>query len=279
MATTRYVGIGGNDSNDGLSWAKRKLTLNGVEDTPVEAGDTVYVGAGTYRETLTCDVSGSSGSPITYIGDYDGSHTDGVGGVVRITGSDNDLSYARNECISAFKNYRTFIGFTLDSANPNRGLIYTADYDNIGLTVERCALYSQSYCIKNANRTFSNLTVRNCYFSGYCGGIFEGGTTIDNANTLIENCIFTQFAGNGHTAIVINSGGAVIRNCTFTGVNKGVSVGTLNAGQFITVNNCTFNCVCNAALNSPALGYIVEDYNNFSSVEKARSNVNVGAHH
>ena len=47
LMTIRYVGIGGNDSNDGLSWANRKLTLNGVEDTPVEAGDTVYVGAGT----------------------------------------------------------------------------------------------------------------------------------------------------------------------------------------------------------------------------------------
>ena len=275
---TYYVGIGGNDSNDGTSWSSRKLTLNGAEDIPVAAGDTVYVGPGTYREMLTCDVSGSSGSPISYIGDYDGSHTDGVGGVVRITGSDNDLASARNRCILANKDYRTFIGFTLDSNDPNYGLIYTADYDNIGLTVERCALYSQSHCIKNANRTFSNLTVRNCYFSGFSGGISEGGTTIDNANTLIENCIFTQFAGNGHTAIVINSGGAVIRNCTFTGVNKGVSVGTLNAGQFITVNNCTFNCVFNAALNSPALGYIVEDYNNFSSVQIARSNVNVGAH-
>ena len=168
---TYYVGIGGNDSNDGTSWSSRKLTLNGAEDIPVAAGDTVYVGPGTYRERLTCDVSGSSGSPISYIGDYDGSHTDSVGGVVRITGSDNDLASARNVCISAYKDYRTFIGFTLDSNNPVYGLIYTADYDNIGLTVERCALYSQSHCIKNANRTFSNLTVRNCYFSGYEGGI------------------------------------------------------------------------------------------------------------
>ena len=61
--TTYYVGTGGNDSNNGTTWALRKLTLNGAEDIPVAAGDTVYVGAGTYRETLTVDVSGSSGSP------------------------------------------------------------------------------------------------------------------------------------------------------------------------------------------------------------------------
>ena len=110
--TTRYVGKGGSDSNNGLSWATRKLTLNGVEDTPVEAGDTVYVGAGTYRETLTCDVSGSSGSPISYIVDYAGSHTDGTGGVVRITGSNDDMTQTRADCIVASrKNYRTFRGF------------------------------------------------------------------------------------------------------------------------------------------------------------------------
>ena len=62
--TVRYVGKGGSDSNDGLSWANRKLTLNGVEDTPVVAGDTIYVGPGTYRELLTVDVDGSSGNPI-----------------------------------------------------------------------------------------------------------------------------------------------------------------------------------------------------------------------
>ena len=67
---TYYVGKGGNDASDGTTWAKRKLTLNGAEDIPVKAGDTVYVGPGIYREALECDVSGSAGSPITYIRDY-----------------------------------------------------------------------------------------------------------------------------------------------------------------------------------------------------------------
>ena len=58
----RYVGIGGNDGNSGLTWALRKLTLNGAEDTPVVAGDTVYVGPGVYRERLIVDVSGGAGT-------------------------------------------------------------------------------------------------------------------------------------------------------------------------------------------------------------------------
>ena len=122
--TIRYVGIGGNDANSGLTWALRKLTLNGVEDTPVQAGDTVYIGAGTYREQSTVDVSGAAGSPITYIGDYDGSHTDGIGGVVRLTGSDDDLTAARNYSITAAsKNYRTFEGIHLDLSSSHNGYI------------------------------------------------------------------------------------------------------------------------------------------------------------
>lgn len=44
--TTYYVGSGGNNANAGTSWSQRKLTLNGVEDIPVAAGDTVYVAPG-----------------------------------------------------------------------------------------------------------------------------------------------------------------------------------------------------------------------------------------
>lgn len=49
-----YVRKSGDDGNDGLTAATAKLTLNGAEDIPVAAGDTVHVGAGTYRELLTC---------------------------------------------------------------------------------------------------------------------------------------------------------------------------------------------------------------------------------
>src|SRR3989304_7878159 len=57
---TYYVGPGGNDGNSGLTWALRKLTLNGAEDTPVAAGDICWVGPGVYRELLTDDISGAN---------------------------------------------------------------------------------------------------------------------------------------------------------------------------------------------------------------------------
>ena len=43
---TYYVGLGGDNGNSGLSWALRKLTLNGAEDIPVADADIVYVGQG-----------------------------------------------------------------------------------------------------------------------------------------------------------------------------------------------------------------------------------------
>ena len=110
-----FVGIGGNDGNDGLTWANRFLTVNAAEDEPVVADDTVIVGHGVYREELTLDVNGASGQPITYIGDVSGELTDGVGGIVRITGSDDDQSSTRGRCINAAaKTYRTFRGFVFD---------------------------------------------------------------------------------------------------------------------------------------------------------------------
>lgn len=109
--TTYYVdGTSGNDGNAGTSVGAAKATLNGAEDIPLVAGDTVHVRAGTYRELLTVDVSGSAGNPISYIGDYSGSIF-ASGGVVRVTGSADDVAETRSSCVTATsKNYRTFLG-------------------------------------------------------------------------------------------------------------------------------------------------------------------------
>jgi hypothetical protein len=93
-ATTYYVRTDGNNSNAGTSntaggaWR----TVDYASDH-VAAGDTVRVQAGAYTETPTPAVSGTSGSPITYVAD----------GTVTVCGMD-----------IASKNYLRFIGFTFD---------------------------------------------------------------------------------------------------------------------------------------------------------------------
>lgn len=162
--TVRYVGPGGNDASDGLSWANRKLTLNGVEDTPVQAGDTVWVGPGVYRETLTVDVSGGAGNVISYIGDYDGSHTDGVGGVVRITGSDDDKTATRANCIATTgKNYRTFRGLLVDTVS---AVAINLIGDSGNINIDQCYLApvtSNSFGVYVEGAAQAAVSVTNCH--------------------------------------------------------------------------------------------------------------------
>lgn len=275
--TTRYVGPGGSDANNGLSWANRKLTLNGVEDSPVAAGDVVYVGPGVYREMLTLDVSGSAGNPITYIGDYDGSHTDGVGGVVRITGSDDDQTVTRASGVTgSSKNYRTFQGFHFDMVTT--GSHYNPAGSN--QVIEDCY-----FGISNNNAAISitsgtALTVRRCCFinggSGSRYGVsFNNGTAVNNAGHVVENCLFVAVARGVDTARV---GGITIRNSLFYSVQStGVRVsGALTAGQTVTVNNCIF-VGCNVALMATTTAEFVENYNALFANTTDRTSVSTGA--
>jgi hypothetical protein len=161
---TYYVGSGGSDAASGLSWAARKLTLNGAEDVPVAAGDTVYVGPGVYRELLTVDVSGSAGQPVTYIGDVSGEHTDGVGGVVRVTGSDNDQAAARANCITASsKAYRTFRGFSFDTTSSH----LIAATSGASWIVEDCVFQGAGgICISVTGSAATGWSIRRCFFFG-----------------------------------------------------------------------------------------------------------------
>ncbi len=77
----------GNDSNDGLSAQKAWQSLSKLEKN-MQAGDTVYIGPGLYREMITVTNSGTPEAPITFIGDTAGQHTGDPPGVVMITGAD-----------------------------------------------------------------------------------------------------------------------------------------------------------------------------------------------
>lgn len=271
--TTYYVGPGGNNGNAGTSWATRKLTLNGAEDIPVVAGDTVYVGAGTYRETLTCDVAGGAGTPITYIGDVFGANTDGVGGFVRVTGSDDDQSATRNYGIDTNnKNYRTFRGFVVDGC-AQRGIQIFGD----NVIVEDCAfMHNNQYGIYRVSGS-TDLIIRRCWvmWNMITGIQISASVTEDNTNILIENCIVSM---NPNSNIYNNGvGGLTINNCTIVGGYRGVrQVLALNPGQTSAVYNSQI-IYCLDGLFADVAGDLVEDYNNLRNNTTDRTNVAVGA--
>lgn len=275
--TTYYVGAGGSDAANGLSWANRKATINGAEDIPVAAGDTVYVGPGTYRESLTCDVSGSSGSPIAYIGDYSGANTDGTGGVVRITGSNDDIAATRASCITAAsKNYRTFknINFDLGSSH-----LVSASGACSNWIVEGCyfgAMPSATTAAMSFAGTGTANTVRRCaFFNARSYGVeISHSSTVDNAGHMIENCIII---GGNRGVSIVRVGGVTIRNCMFLAGTAGVRVATaLSGGQTVTINNCTFHGIT-TALQATATGEITENYNALYSNSTDRTATSTGA--
>ncbi len=87
-ATSYYVATsGGSDSNNGTSLTTPFKTIQKAAGLMV-AGDTCYVRAGTYRETVTPAHSGASGQPITF-SNYNGE-------VVTVSGADAITSWTVN---------------------------------------------------------------------------------------------------------------------------------------------------------------------------------------
>lgn len=270
--TTYFVGIGGNDGSDGTTWANRKLTLNGAEDIPVAAGDTVYVGPGTYRELLTCDVSGTSGNPITYIGDYTGANTDGIGGIVRITGSDNDQVGARNYAVNVnSKDYRTFSYLLFN------GCISSAVY-SFGnyFVLNRCHITgsTDSGLVRSAsgatNATISNCFIRSIDGDNRTGILIVGGSAYASAST-ITNCIIV---GGSFQYYFNYAGGVTVKNCKgIHAQNQAFRFLNQHADYPSTITNCIING--NTGIYCNAASIVTEDYNNIVA-PTARTNVAVG---
>ena len=287
--TTRYVGKGGSDSADGLSWANRKLTLNGVEDTPVVAGDEIIVGPGIYREQLTCDVSGSSGNTIHYRGDPTGQLTDGIGGKVVITGMTTDVETVppRDYCVYASsKIYREFSYLEFGPAAV-KSIYFTNDSN--GFHVHDC-VFADTYedgtlnmgCIRIFLSSGSSFTVERCIFDEYTGeGIKIVASSASGGGTRkIENCIFSggSVAAGFNPAVCVDYAGDVyVRNCSFIGCCTGVYAENNGTTYTVRVYNCLFYKGYWGVASQTTANMIVEDYNSFFLHDSARSNVATGS--
>ena len=260
------MGSGGNNANSGLSWALRKLTLAAAEAL-VAAGDTVYVGPGVYREFLECGTDGTAGNLISYIGDYSGANTDGVGGVVRICGSADDSGApTRNNVILDGADYRKFSGIAFDQPSGYAMRVHDSDYT----TVDRCtfaAMSPTSGLYVTGASTY--LTVTNCFFSTAYGiNFYDYGDAHDACGHVIQNCIFITPAYD-RAFYSYKIGGIAIKNCLFYGGVYCVEADSLTAGQTITVTNSIFLGTYDALMVSKD-GDITEDYNTFSGCTTPR---------
>jgi len=266
--TTYYVGKGGDNGNDGLSWDERWLTLNYAETTIAGGLHTVYVGPGTYREKFTVSYNGSGGTHFNFIGDPTGAITDGIGGSVRITGSDDDITATRTHCIyfSAYPSWRSFYNFDFDlattalvgfSSSANDVGFYNCSF---GETVS-VTTYGFDYSLFSSGEW---IQVEDSVFIGHDAQMILGAATGTGgfaAGAFANNNIF--IGSFGHAVLVRNKSTFYQRNNLY--------IGHPIAYQFYEAstenpNNCDiYNCIFlnnTVAMQNHSLGvHIEEDYN------------------
>lgn len=276
MATYYASATTGNNANAGTSPGAAKATIQAAVNLATAAGDTVKVAPGTYRETVTCGYSGSVGNPITIEGDYTGATFGMRRDVVRITGSNDDITATRSSGITATtKSYLTIRGFALDLHTV--ASVYMVTCSNI--IVEHC--YSQQEAVSvYFNGDCSSNTVRRIVAenmirgSAYCIMFADFATARDNTANIVELCRISS--GSVAAIYILRHGGVTVRNCDMIDCARGLYVLTLTAGQTTTINNCIL-LSCGTALQANTLGEITEDYNTLWGNLTARTNVSSGA--
>lgn len=204
-------------------------------------------------------------------------NTDGIGGIVRITGSDDDQSATRANCISGSgTDYRTFRGFRMDITT---GEIISLTGSPTNIIIEDCYIVDpgDNNIEFNGNNQSDN-TVRRCrIMSGGSSniGIYFTAAADSSINSTVENCILE--AGHGWGVASDDCDGITVKNCLFFGCNRGINIQTSSATTpMITVNNSLL-AYCIFGLAGLVSGEIVEDFNSLWNNNTDRSNTATGA--
>ena len=280
-----YVTTSGLTTNTGLTvnspWSLGKALSSTLP------GDEVYIAPGEYFGNFTLSVSGSSGSPISFIGDplLSKNWTGINSGEVILTNFDTNISNPinTNPIISATsRSYVNFSNITF-RGNTINGLIYVITCNNMNFN--KCFFNqfnsgSAGILISNYNNNLFNFIFTNCiaYFNrstNYFVNIISNQTASNPViikNCLVNNAgIYSFFVFFGRFDIQGAIGGAIIQNCTC--LNGDIAIQTVapssNKDQ---VTNCLI--ACNNSFYGNYSG-INENYNRV--ISGTRLNTPVGA--
>lgn len=298
--TTYYVRKSGNDANGGTdpdtdAW----LTIDKAANT-VAAADTVYIGAGVYREIVTMDTPGSSGNQISFIADVGGEQT-GDAGLVIISAYANETSIAsRTACIDLNGHeFITWSGFSMVGGTTAVILSSVAGNHSFeGVIAEDCAIVAGQEAVdlalsldinQGATPTTTGLIIRRCIILGSVKILWDENASADvNMKMAIENCLFLGQAQastaryciywNLVTADTFAVGGLDVTNCVFWGDYRGVYVEHGASTTYpIDVRNSVF-MYCQTALNKETSndGALTSGYNTFLTCGTDYTNVSTG---
>lgn len=218
-------------------------------------------------------------NPIRTIGDVAGQIW-GVGGTVRITGSDNDQTAVRANCItSTLKSYRVLRGFSFDTTTSYPLSMVSATH----ITIEDCTIQTPgSIAVYIGGAGQLAVVFRRCRIEAKAGVSVHGinffhTVTVDNTCHLISNCLIVYASGSGASAIASTRiGGISIRNCDIIGNTAGIKIITaLTVGQTIVILNSVLQSDY-TALVATAVGELTENYNTLSGNTTNYTNTAIG---
>ena len=297
--------MSGSDANDGLTAATAWRTINkALSATGIASGDTLYIGAGKYREIVSLGLT-SPTVETSIIGDVHGIYTGDAGEVILTAQTQGDYvpAVASTLVTLSGRDFLTFknIYFMGGSAAPS---VFNAAATSTNIRFYKCAFWSSS----GTNRTVlaitvgfgvaANWEVDSCVITSNTTQSSVGAIDVTlttgvgsdwDANIVISNCLFN--ANSGSVLRVTSSGtsseeggGVVLRNCTIFGGATAISTATTRVGGAtftypVKVENCI---IChgsgNVVLTGGELGALVEDYNLIFGGSSIRTNVEIGKH-
>ena len=266
---------------------------------PIGPGDTIYVGAGTYRETVgiypgyVAGTSGAPGMPVQVIGDYTGQFT-GDPGLVRWTnGSSNDTMIGQVGILgSQYGGYGwvRFYNFYMDCRNGGAIGVFPYGMGFINCTI--IAPFGRAFTITGGTVTAGGLTyggigflIDGCVILAAAvntGAISITGSGVSysgpppDINMVIRNSLIISTFGTviGVSAPTGLTGGMRIYNCTLVGtVGVNIASGSWPSDVPAEVHNCII--LATTALNAGQPGQILESHNLLLS-SSPRVNVNPG---
>lgn len=296
--SVRYIRKSGSDSNGGTSPSDAWLTIGkALGASGLSSGDTCYVGAGTYRESVTVAMT-SATAETSIVADTSGAFTGDAGEVIWTAYTTNDATSPASAAtlILSGRDFLTFDGFTIIGGSANPSCVSATTATSTDITFRNCALIPGdqtriTVSMTNAAGVAFNWTFDRCLVSvgsNAAGISLTAATTSAGAadydlNVQIKNCLII---GGGNPLVGIQAsgtltfkpGGVDILNSTLVGGPQGFR--TLTATHLSTTVPCTiYNSIILASsvgLNAATSGQIIEDYN-YLPLTTPRTNVSAGA--